>query len=62
MILGVKVRLERNLAGENDLAALRLAKEAADAVRLPLMVHIGNTHSVKAGKIYGSASIPVVRQ
>jgi dihydroorotase len=45
VILGVKVRLEMNLAGEHDLAALRLAKEAADAVRLPLMVHIGNTHS-----------------
>lgn len=45
VILGVKVRLSRPLAGEHDLAALRLAKEAADAVRLPLMVHIGDTYS-----------------
>lgn len=45
VILGVKVRLSRNIAGDNDLAALRLAKEATDAVRLPLMVHIGGTYS-----------------
>ena len=45
VILGVKVRLSRNIAGDNDLAALRLAREAADAVRLPLMVHIGGSHS-----------------
>ena len=45
VILGVKVRLSRNIAGEHDLIALRLAKEAADAVKLPLMVHIGNTSS-----------------
>ncbi len=45
VILGVKVRLSRNIAGEHDLAALRLAREAADAVRLPLMAHIGDTRS-----------------
>lgn len=45
VILGVKIRLTRNIAGDHDLAALRLAREAADAVRLPLMVHIGDTHS-----------------
>ncbi len=45
VILGVKIRLSRNIAGEHDLAALKLAREAADAVRLPLMVHIGGTHS-----------------
>lgn len=45
VILGVKVRLTRNIAGDHDLAALRLAREAADAVRLPVMVHIGDTHS-----------------
>lgn len=45
VIMGVKVRLSQNVAGDNDLAALRLAKEAADAVRLPLMVHISDTHS-----------------
>jgi len=45
VILGVKVRLSRNIAADHDLAALRLAREAADAVRLPLMAHIGGTHS-----------------
>jgi dihydroorotase len=45
VILGVKVRLSRNIAGDHDLAALRLAREAADAVRMPVMAHIGSTHS-----------------
>ncbi|MEP7367256.1 MAG: amidohydrolase/deacetylase family metallohydrolase [Acidobacteriota bacterium] len=45
IILGVKVRLTRNIAGENDLQALAIAREAADAVGLPLMVHIGGTFS-----------------
>ena len=45
VILGVKVRLSRNIAGENDLKALHLAREAADAVKLPLMAHIGDTHT-----------------
>src|SRR5262245_20572442 len=45
VILGIKVRLSRPIAGENDLQALKLAKEAASAVRLPLMVHIGDTHT-----------------
>ena len=45
VILGVKIRLSKSIAGENDLRALGLAKEAADAVGLPLMVHIGDTFS-----------------
>jgi len=45
VILGVKVRLSRNIAGDHDLAALRLAKEAGNAVGLPVMVHIGDTYS-----------------
>jgi dihydroorotase len=49
VILGVKVRLSRNIAGENDLKALRLAREAADAVKLPVMVHIGETHTPLEG-------------
>src|SRR5579871_1112170 len=39
-IIGVKIRLTRNIAGDHDLEALKLAREASDAVRLPLMVHI----------------------
>ncbi len=45
VILGIKVRLSRAIAGEHDLEALRLAKEASEAVALPLMVHIGDSHS-----------------
>jgi dihydroorotase len=45
VILGVKIRLTSNIAGDHDLEALKLAREAADAVRLPLMVHIGGTRS-----------------
>jgi dihydroorotase len=45
VILGVKIRLTQNIAGDHDLEALKLAREASDAVRLPLMVHIGGTHS-----------------
>ncbi len=41
LILGVKLRLSANLAadGKNELQALKLAREAADAVGLPLMIH-----------------------
>jgi len=45
VILGVKIRLSKNIAGENDFQALGMAREAADAVGLPLMAHIGDTHS-----------------
>ena len=45
VILGVKIRLTRNIAGDHDLKALGLAREAADAVGLPLMVHIGGSFS-----------------
>jgi dihydroorotase len=45
VILGVKIRLTRNIAGDHDLKALKLAREAADAAGLPLMVHIGGSYS-----------------
>jgi len=45
VIMGVKIRLTKNIAGEHDLRALALAQEAAQAVNLPLMVHIGGSHS-----------------
>jgi len=44
-ILGVKIRLTENIAGQHDLEALAMAREAADAARLPLMVHIGGSFS-----------------
>lgn len=45
VILGMKVRLTRNIAGDHDLEALRRARAAAAAVDLPLMVHIGGSAS-----------------
>ena len=39
VIVGVKARLSENLAGENALHALRNARDAADAVGLPIMIH-----------------------
>ncbi len=41
VILGVKLRLSDNLAadGKNERQALKLAREAADAVGLPVMIH-----------------------
>ncbi len=40
-IVGVKVRIGGPVTGELSLGALELALEAADAVDLPLMTHIG---------------------
>jgi dihydroorotase len=45
VILGIKIRMSNHIAGEHDLEALRLAREAADAVSLPIMVHIGGSHA-----------------
>ena len=45
VIVGMKVRLTRNIAGEHDLEVLRRAREAADAAGLPVMIHIGGSHS-----------------
>lgn len=44
-ILGVKIRLSRNLAadGRNEPQALDLALEAAAAAKLPVMVHFANS-------------------
>lgn len=40
-ILGIKIRLSANLAadGKNEMQALKLAREAADATGLPIMIH-----------------------
>src|SRR5262249_23015095 len=42
-IRGVKARLSRELVGQNARAALVIARETAEAARLPLMVHPGDT-------------------
>lgn len=44
LILGVKVRLTRDLVGSNGLRPLHLAREAADAARMPIMVHPNDPH------------------
>jgi dihydroorotase len=41
VILGVKVRLTPDIVGGQDLEVLRRARQAADAVGLPIMAHIG---------------------
>ena len=42
-ILGLKARLSRPLAGDNDMEALRRAVEAADALGGFVMAHVGNS-------------------
>ena len=48
-VIGIKARLSRSAAGENDLEALRRARAAADPLtdrlNVPIMVHVGNTAS-----------------
>ena len=44
IVLGIKVRLsEGAVAKENEPEALRLAKEAGVAAKVPIMVHVGNS-------------------
>jgi dihydroorotase len=43
VIQGVKVRMSRNLVGNNGIQPLLLAKRVAETVKMPLMVHPGNT-------------------
>ena len=43
LIQGIKVRLSRDLVGENGRLALKTALEASEAARLPIMVHVGDT-------------------
>jgi len=40
LVTGIKVRLGYQMAGDDSAPALRLAREAADALGLPLMVHV----------------------
>ncbi len=42
IILGIKARIDRNTTQSNGIRPLELARELADAVDLPLMVHIGS--------------------
>ncbi|MBI3454337.1 MAG: amidohydrolase/deacetylase family metallohydrolase [Candidatus Rokubacteria bacterium] len=43
LIQGIKVRLSRDIVGQNARVALKTALEASEAARLPIMVHVGDT-------------------
>ena len=43
VIQGVKVRLARAMVGQNGIQPLKLARRAAEATGLPIMVHVGDT-------------------
>ena len=45
VVVGIKARLSNNVAGTNDLEALRRAQEVASGFGLPVMIHIGQTVS-----------------
>ena len=45
IVVGVKARLSDNVAGANDLEALRRAQEAAAPFKLPVMIHVGQNYS-----------------
>jgi dihydroorotase len=44
-IAGVKARLSRDVAGENDFEVLRRTQEVATSFGLPVMIHMGQTIS-----------------
>jgi dihydroorotase len=45
MIVGIKARLSRDVAGPNDFEVLRRAQEVASTFHLPVMIHMGQTVS-----------------
>jgi dihydroorotase len=45
VVIGVKARLTQDIAGANDLEALRRAQEAAAPFGLPVMIHMGQSVS-----------------
>ena len=46
-IVGIKVRLSNQIVGSNDLVALKRSIEAAEHLKVPVMIHIGDTkHSL----------------
>jgi len=44
-IVGIKARLSKNVAGRNDVIALKLAQSVAQPLRIPIMIHMGQTES-----------------
>lgn len=48
MIAGIKARLSRDVAGNNDVEVLRRAQEVATEFKIPVMIHMGQTMSPMA--------------
>lgn len=45
VIVGLKMRFSRQYTGSNDAEGMKRARQAADEIGLPLMIHIGGSHS-----------------
>jgi dihydroorotase len=45
MVVGIKARLSANVAGDHDYEVLRRAQDAAKPFNIPVMIHMGQTHS-----------------
>ena len=66
-IVGIKARLSKGVTGNHDRDVLKLALEVAGAVKLPLMIHIGDTFTplpqllalLRPGDIVTHAYVPV---
>jgi dihydroorotase len=53
--------MSRHLTGDNGMAALRLAKEASEALRMSIMVHVGEIeHNKSAARI--TDILPLMRK
>jgi len=48
VIVGIKARLSKNVAGKNDVQALTLAQQVARPLNVPIMIHMGQTVSSMA--------------
>jgi len=44
-VVGIKARLSANVAGDHDYEVLRRAQDAAKPFNIPVMIHMGQTHS-----------------
>ena len=44
-VVGIKARLSKNVAGKNDVEALKRAQSVAQPLRVPIMIHMGQTVS-----------------
>jgi dihydroorotase len=45
VVVGIKARLSKNVAGNNDLEALKRAQSIAQPLGVPIMIHMGQTVS-----------------